>query len=92
MIRLRKLHLLLGIVLALPLLIQAVTGFLLRVGFVTPAAYLVHTWAFIWKHIVFILAPGLALLVVSGSVIYISQRIQQRKRRAAQRKQAAKTV
>ncbi len=90
MIRLRKLHLLLGIILALPLLVQAVTGFLLRARLVTPSAYLVHTWAFIWKHTVLILAPGLAFLAVSGGVLYISQRIQQRKRRAAQKKQAAK--
>ncbi len=78
---LRKLHLIIGFTLALPLLIQAVTGFLLRAGVFAPTTYGLHTWSIIWKHIVFILAPGLAFLAVSGGILYLAMRIRQWKRK-----------
>jgi len=81
MMLLRKLHLVIGFTLAAPLLIQAVTGFLLRAGVFTPTTYGLHTWSLIWKHIASVLAVGLAFVVVSGSILYIDMRVRQFRRR-----------
>jgi len=88
---LRKLHLFVGIILALPLLLQAVTGFLLRAGIITSAAYGLHTWSWIWRHIAFILAPALAFLAVSGVAFYMGTLVRKRRKRAAARGSAGRS-
>jgi uncharacterized iron-regulated membrane protein len=77
---LRKLHLYIGFALAPLLLLQAVTGFILRTGSYAPVR--LHNWQVVLRHIAYVLAVGLAFLAVSGAVLYLHMRIQQWKRRA----------
>jgi uncharacterized iron-regulated membrane protein len=82
MMLLRKLHLYVGFALAPLLLIQAVTGFMLRLGIYSPVR--LHNWQVILRHVAYILAVGLAFLAASGAVLYLHMRIQQWKRRTRQ--------
>lgn len=83
---LRKLHLIIGFTLAVPLLIQAVTGFLLGTGIFTSLTYGLHTWSLVWRYIVFVLTPGFVFLAVSGGILYLAMRIRQWKRWLSERK------
>ncbi len=74
---LRKLHLIVGFTLAVPLLIQAVTGFLLGTGIFTSFTYGLHTWSLVWRYIVFVLTPGFIFLAVSGGILYLTMRVRQ---------------
>ena len=85
MIGLRKLHLYIGFALSPFLLLQAVTGFILRTG--NYRVLRVHDWQWLLKYIAYALAVGLAFLAVSGAILYASMRIQQWRRKA--RKAAA---
>jgi len=84
MVLLRRLHLIVGFTLAPLLLLQAVTGFILRWGDYGPVR--LHNWQVISRHVAYVLAVGLAFLAVSGVVLYVNMRLQQwkRRRRAAQ--------
>jgi uncharacterized iron-regulated membrane protein len=79
MIPLRKLHLIVGFVLSPLLLLQAVTGFVLRTGRYGPVR--LHNWQVVLKHVAYVLAVGLAFLAVSGAVLYLHTRIQQARRK-----------
>lgn len=79
MIFLRRLHLIVGFVLAPFLLLQAVTGFVLRLGRYGPVR--LHNWQLVTRHVAYALAVGLAFLAVSGAVLYLNMRYQQFKRR-----------
>ncbi|MBM3314610.1 hypothetical protein FJY71_02030 [candidate division WOR-3 bacterium] len=85
MIFLRRLHLYAGAVLAPFLLLQAITGFVLRLGKYGPVR--LHNWQVVSRHIAYVLAVGLAFMAVSGVVLYLNTRIQQvrRKKKAAAR-------
>jgi uncharacterized iron-regulated membrane protein len=91
MIQLRKLHLIIGFVLVPFLFIQAVTGFVQVLGMFPRLVVRLHSWSIIVHYFGLVVATGLAFLAVSGGILYLSMRIQQAKRKAAQRKQAAKT-
>jgi uncharacterized iron-regulated membrane protein len=80
MMLIRKLHLYIGFTLAPLLLLQAVTGFILRTG--RYSVVRLHNWQAILRHIAYVLAIGLAFLAVSGAVLYLNMRIQQWQRRA----------
>uniref|UniRef100_A0A7C4GDV3 Uncharacterized protein n=1 Tax=candidate division WOR-3 bacterium TaxID=2052148 RepID=A0A7C4GDV3_UNCW3 len=81
---LRKLHLVIGFTIAPLLLLQAVTGFLLRRGDYAPVR--LHNWEVVSRYVAYVLAVGLAFLSVSGGILYMSMRIQQwrRRKKAAQ--------
>jgi uncharacterized iron-regulated membrane protein len=86
MMGLRKLHLVIGFTLVPFLLVTAVTGFIYLLA---PRLYHVLRWHgwFRWGGLV--LAAGLAFLAISGAILYLNMRIQQWRRRAAKKKQAA---
>lgn len=91
----RKLHLYVGIVLALFLLIQAVTGFLLRLRVSGPVSHLVHTWLKyaqsgqgIGLIVGLAVAVGLAWLAVSGAILFINTQVQKAKRAKRRKEQA----
>ena len=86
MIQLRKLHLVIGFTLVPFLLIQAVTGFAQVLGMFPSLVVRLHSWVIIVHYFGLVVATGLAFLAVSGGVLYLSMRIQQAKRKAAQRK------
>ena len=87
MIGLRKLHLIIGFTLVPFLFITAGTGlYILLTNNYQPLRW--HAW---FKYGGMVLALGLLFLAVSGAILYTTMRIQQAKRKAAQRKQAAKT-
>jgi hypothetical protein len=85
MIQLRKLHLVIGFTLAPFVLIAAATG---PIMMLTRNYHLVkwHSW-FKWGGMV--LAIGLVFLAISGGILYSVMRLQQWKRKRAQR--SAKT-
>ncbi|MEO0078707.1 MAG: hypothetical protein ABIK86_06900 [candidate division WOR-3 bacterium] len=80
MILLRKLHLYVGFTLAPLLLLQAITGFMLRLGNYSPVR--LHNWQIVLRHVAYVLAVGLAFLAISGAVVYLDMRIRQWQRRA----------
>lgn len=91
MVWLRKFHLYLGFALVPLVLVQALTGLLLRLRAASELAHLVHTWfkyrydfsvpvARIGVFLGLVTALGLVLLVVSGATLYVNMRIQQRRR------------
>jgi len=87
LIGLRKLHLIIGFTLVPFLFITAGTGlYILLTNNYQPLRW--HAW---FKYGGMVLALGLLFLAVSGAILYTTMRIQQAKRKAAQRKQAAKT-
>jgi uncharacterized iron-regulated membrane protein len=92
LIQLRKLHLIIGFTLVPFLFIQAVTGFAQVLGMFPPLVVRFHSWSIIVRQLGLVVATGLAFLAVSGGILYLTMRIQQAKRKAAQRKQAAKTA
>jgi uncharacterized iron-regulated membrane protein len=84
---LRKLHLYVGVVLALFLLVQAVTGFLLRLRVSGPATHLVHTWLKYARSgqgigllVGLVISVGLAWLAISGVILFVSTQTQKAKR------------
>ena len=92
---LRKLHLYVGIVLALFLLVQAVTGFLLRLRLSGPVSHLVHTWLKyaqsgqgIGLFVGLVLAVGLAWLAISGVMLFVNTQLQKAKRAKRLKEQA----
>lgn len=88
MILLRKLHRYTGITIAPFVLLQVVTGFLLRMDSLQRNARLLHNWSQVSKFVAFALAIGLAFMVVTGSIIFIQMQLQKRKR-AIRKRQAA---
>jgi len=90
MILLRKLHRYTGITIAPLVLMQVVTGFLLRMDSLQRNARLLHNWSQVSKYVAFALAIGLAFMAVTGSIIFIQMWLQRRKR-ATRKRQAAKT-
>ena len=88
MIQIRKLHRYTGITIAPLVLLQAVTGFLLRMDSLQRNVRLLHNWSQVSKYVAFALATGLAFMAVTGSIIFIQMRLQRRKR-ARRMKQAA---
>ena len=88
MILLRKLHRYTGITIAPLVLMQVVTGFLLRMDSLHRNARLLHNWSQVSKYVAFALAIGLAFMAVTGSIIFIQMWLQRRKR-AARKRQAA---
>jgi len=92
LIQLRKLHLIIGFVLVPFLFIQAVTGFAQVLGMFPSLVVRFHSWSIIFRYFGLLVATGLAFLAVSGGILYLSMRIQQARRKSAQRKQAAKTA
>jgi len=91
LIQLRKIHLIIGFVLVPFLFVQAVTGFAQVLGMFPPLVVRLHSWHIIVRYFGLVVATGLAFLAVSGGILYLTMRIQQAKRKSAQRKQAAKT-
>jgi uncharacterized iron-regulated membrane protein len=91
MIQLRKLHLLIGFILVPFLFIQAVTGFVQVLGMFPPLVVRLHSWVIIFRFFGLLVATGLAFLAVTGCILYLSQRIQQAKRKA-KAKAAASTA
>lgn len=96
MLLLRKLHLYVGFALVPLVLLQAVTGLLLRVRVSSAFLHTVHTWfkyrvdlvhmaKTIGPIVGIVTAAGLTFLAVSGATVYISMRIQQWRRRARRR-------
>lgn len=90
----RKLHLYVGIVLALFLLIQAVTGFLLRLRISGPVAHLVHTWLKYARSgqgiglvVGLVLAVGLAWLAISGAMLFVNTQLHKAKRAKRRKEQ-----
>ena len=86
MTQLRKLHLIIGFTLVPFLLIQAVTGFAQVLGMFPSLVVRLHSWVIIVHYFGLVVATGLAFLAVSGGVLYLSMRIQQWKRKVAQRR------
>ena len=91
----RKLHLYVGIVLALFLLVQAVTGFLLRLRLSGPVSHLLHSglkYAQSGQGIGLIIgltvAVGLAWLAISGVALFVSTQVQKAKRKKRRQEQA----
>jgi uncharacterized iron-regulated membrane protein len=89
MIQLRKLHLLIGFVLVPFLFIQAVTGFVQVLGMFPSLVVRLHSWHIIYRYFGLAVATGLAFLAVTGGILYLSQRIQQAKRKARAKAAAA---
>ena len=89
MIQLRKLHLLIGFVLVPFLFIQAVTGFMQVLGMFPSLVVRLHSWVIIFRSFGLLVATGLAFLAVTGCILYLSQRIQQAKRKAKAKAAAA---
>jgi uncharacterized iron-regulated membrane protein len=92
---LRRLHLYVGIVLALFLLVQAVTGLLLRLRVSGPVSHLLHTWLKyarsgqgIGLFVGLVLAVGLAWLVISGVMLFVNTQVQKAKRAKRRKEQA----
>ena len=79
MILLRKLHRYTGITIAPLILLQAVTGFLLRMDSLQRNVRLLHNWSQVSKYVAFALATGLAFMVITGSTIFIQMQLQKRK-------------
>ena len=71
------------------LFIQAVTGFAQVLGMFPSLVVRFHSWSIIFRYFGLLVATGLAFLTVSGCILYLTMRIQQVKRKAAQRRQAA---
>lgn len=88
MILLRKLHRYTGITIAPFVLLQAVTGFLLRMDSIQRNARLLHNWSQVSKYVAFAIATGLAFMVVTGSIIFIQMWLQKRKRAIRKRRAA----
>ena len=82
MIQLRKLHLLIGFILVPFLFIQAVTGFAQVLGMFPSLVVRLHSWMIVFRSFGLLVATGLAFLAVTGCILYLSQRIQQAKRKA----------
>jgi uncharacterized iron-regulated membrane protein len=82
LIRLRKLHLVIGFVLVPFMFIQAVTGFAQVLGMFPPLVVRLHSWRIIVHYFGLVVATGLAFLAVSGGILYLTMRIQQARRRA----------
>jgi len=80
MILIRKLHRYTGITIAPLVLLQAVTGFLLRLDSLQRNVRLLHNWSQVSKYVAFVLATGLAFMAVTGSIIFIQMWLQRRKR------------
>jgi uncharacterized membrane protein YciS (DUF1049 family) len=89
---LRKLHLAIGFSLVPLVIIQAVTGLLLRLRLAGGPLHTLHTWfkyQFAFTRAVqvagtvlgVLTAVGLLYLAVSGSVLYLNMRISQARRR-----------
>ena len=89
MIQLRKLHLVIGFTLVPFLLIQAVTGFVQVLGMFPSLVVRFHSWYVIFRYFGLLVATGLAFLAVTGCILYLSQRIQQAKRKAKAKAAAA---
>ena len=88
MILIRKMHRYTGITIAPLVLLQVVTGFLLRQDSLQRNARLLHNWSHVSKYVAFALAVGLAFMVVTGSIIFIQMQLQKRKRSIRKRKAA----
>lgn len=88
MILIRKLHRYTGITIAPLILLQAVTGFLLRMDSLQRNVRLLHTWSQVSKFVAFALAVGLAFMAVTGSIIFIQMWLQRRKRATRMRRAA----
>ena len=71
------------------LFIQALTGFVQVLGMFPRLVVRFHSWSIIFHYFGLVVATGLAFLAVTGGILYLTTRIQQAKRKAAQRKQAA---
>jgi len=91
----RKLHLYVGIVLALFLLLQAVTGFLLRLRLSGPVSHLLHSWLKyaqsgqgIGLIVGVAVAVGLAWLAISGVALFVNTQVQKAKRAKRRKEQA----
>ena len=91
MIFLRKLHHYVGFTLVPLILIQALTGLLLRLRISSSLLHAVHTWfkyrldfaAFvrvIGLVVGVVVAVGLVILAVSGATLYLNVRVQSAKR------------
>ena len=89
MIQLRKLHLLIGFILVPFLFIQAVTGFAQVLGMFPSLVVRLHSWTIVFRSFGLLVATGLAFLAVTGCILYLSQRIQQAKRKAKAKAAAA---
>ncbi len=88
---LRKLHLYFGFVLAPLILLQAVTGFLLKTKVSSELVHTLHTW-FKYKYdftsfamtlgrvLGIAIAAGLVFLALTGGVLYVNMRVQQLRR------------
>jgi len=98
MMLLRKLHLYVGFALVPLILVQALTGLLLKLNLSNQLVHTLHTWfkyrfdftrlaLTAGKVLGIAIAAGLVFLALSGGVLYVSMRIQQarRRRRAAGR-------
>ena len=92
MISLRKLHLYVGFALVPLILVQAVTGLLLKLRLSNQLVHTLHTWfkyrfdfpaaaQTAGKALGIVIAAGLAFLAVSGGVLYSVMRVQQLRRR-----------
>ncbi len=69
-------------------LLQAVTGFLLRIDSIQRNVRLLHNWSQVSKYVAFVLATGLAFMAVTGSIIFIQMWLQRRKRSIRMRRAA----
>jgi len=98
MMFLRKLHLYIGFTLVPLVVIQAVTGLLLRLRISSALLHTVHTWfkysydftgfvRGVGKALGVLTAVGLFLLAVTGAILYMNMRTQQWKRRARRKAQ-----
>ena len=99
MTTLRKLHLVIGFTLVPLVIVQAVTGLLLRLRVGHVLLHTLHTW-FKYKFdftrplqtvgtvLGVVTAVGLLYLAVSGAVLYVNMRVQQWKRAARKRRGA----
>ncbi len=89
MIQLRKLHLLIGFILVPFLFIQALTGFVQVLGMFPRLVVRFHSWTIVFRYFGLAVATGLGFMAVTGGIIYLSQRIQQAKRKAKAKAAAA---
>ncbi len=88
MILIRKLHRYTGITIAPLVLLQAVTGFLLRIDSLQRNVRLLHNWSQVSKYVAFALAIGLVFMAVTGSIIFTQMWLQRRKRATRMRRAA----
>ena len=77
---LRKFHLVLGAMLAPFLLVTGVTAFLMLNGNFHPTTFGLHSWKLLWRYAGMGAGLGLAVLALTGGILYVNMRVNQFRR------------